>query len=139
MSRPTTPLLARLANLLSVSEPELQSNMDAWPVVEPHKHTCMAGPRNLIIAGKTRTLISALFELILEEPLHPSWRPFRLCGIETCRNLLHYELRTVHHCDGTISEDLPIRCFRAGSDAAMADAVEDDPEDVIDTVLTVEG
>lgn len=139
MPRPRKPLLARVASLLSVSETELQSLLDSWPSPTPGHHRCLHGSERIKDGASTRTVVSAIFELILDRPLHKSWRPYRLCGIATCRNPLHYELRTIHHVDGTASENLPMRCFQIDLANQLAGAVEDDPEDVIDTVLAIEG
>ncbi|NBB16292.1 hypothetical protein GVN21_13075 [Caulobacter sp. SLTY] len=104
---------------------------------------CMAGSQTIRTStptgGSTRTTIGALFELILDRPLHKSWRPIRLCASPDCRNPLHYELTVINHTDGTIGENLPLRCFRNHLAQQLAGEVEDDPEDVIDTVLSVDG
>ncbi|NBB16293.1 hypothetical protein GVN21_13080 [Caulobacter sp. SLTY] len=139
MSRPSKPLLARVASLLAVSEQELQTLLDSWPTPTASQYQCLHGPVVIKHGRSTRRTISAIFELILDRPLHKSWRPTRLCGIETCRNPLHYELRTIHHVDGTVSEPLPMRCFQIDLAQQLAGEVEDDPEDVIDTLLAIEG
>lgn len=139
MARPRIPMLTRLARLLSVSEAELQTTLDSWPTERAHDYPCMPGPAAIRATGSTRTTIGALFELILEQPLHKSWRPLRLCASHTCRNPLHYELTIINHVDGTVAENLPMRCYRNQLAQQLAGEVEDDPEDVIDTVLSVDG
>jgi len=82
--------------------------------------------------------VRVLFELIYGEPMHPSWKLKRLCHNPDCRTPHHWQPEMIFRVDGTVTVPLPPRTWDIRGITSFAD-LPTDPEEVIDTVLGIEG
>lgn len=132
--RPKSPLLARLANLLSVTEGHLRSTLDGWPTSTAQFEPCIDGPQLVKYEGRAHTTVRVLFEIIFDQPLHKTWKLKRLCGRRECVNPLHFRVEHIFRSDGTKLEPLPARCYRL----AILGEEPTSIDDVIDTILSID-
>lgn len=93
----------------------------------------MVGPAKAWHNGNAQPLPRIVFELILEQPVHASWRLRKFCPTRNCAQPHHHKLSTVVPLDGSSMEPLPPRAFAA---EISFDMDEFDVEGAIDTVLS---
>ncbi len=86
--------------------------------------------------GRKHPLARVIFELIFDQPMHPTWKLRRLCANEDCRQPHHHRVELVYRVN-EIAEPLPGRVW-VPRDIAVQD-LPNAPEEVIDTVLMYEG
>lgn len=134
--RPRKPLLARMASLLSVPEEFLRSTINEWKSSTPLLYPCIEGPRLTHHDGRAQPLVRVLFELILGEPMHPTWRLRRLCANLDCCQPHHFEPEMIFRTDGRQTEPLPPRALIPRDFMVLEQ--QSDPEEVVDTVLMYE-
>lgn len=136
--RPRKSPLARIAGLLSIPPEFLQSTLDEWPSNTALLKPCLEGPQLVWHDGRTQPTVRVLFELIYGEPMHPTWKLKRLCHNPECRTPHHWQPEMIFRVDGTVTVPLPSRTWDIRGITSFAD-LPTDPEEVIDTVLGIEG
>lgn len=136
--RPRQSPVARIARLIGVPTDFLQSTLDAWPSSTGLIRPCLEGPKLIWHDGRTQPTVRVLFELIYDQPMHPTWKLRRICHSPECRTPHHWQPEMIFRADGTVPVPLPPRTYDFHDMSALMD-LPNDPEEVIDTVLMYEG